>query len=505
MSNPNKILALRRGTFALAAIAAVLAAGAYVQTIIRFDPFASLKKTGKLVDPSLGARMENVKIESYDKEKLVTKAEMDRMDVRQDKQHYDLFGVHNGVFFSDKGLLNFDSPRAEWNVPGHQMNAPQGAHVEGKNLDLQVSQFAFRSDKGMVDINGAVKGKLNGGNVEARGVKYNVDNGMVKTGPIRWEGKIPSEIQVADQTDPHVWNIESDDFHQVGDIQTYTNGVAFDGDIYVLADVIEHNQKTDLVTATGHVRYFSSKADMVCDKAVIERKVKKATMTGNVQMLLKEKEKQATVSKDEVIPPYRPVVPDEIAKTRPKANQTTQTPEQKKLDDEIRSGKNVHDFPTICYADQIVYWYKKDERHAEITGKPQARQELHDGGWRQVWTHVGYYDGEKDTLKMVSSEGQKDTRMLNSIGDDLTADWVLFSTKEGEDGDWSGKGVKGHVVDYSDEVPRDSKKAPVKQPTEKTGTTSGGTGVGTTGGGTTGGGTTGGGSTGGGKSQKSGG
>ncbi|HWA82432.1 MAG TPA: hypothetical protein VG820_03295, partial [Fimbriimonadaceae bacterium] len=363
MSNPNKILALRRGTFVLAALAAVLSAGAYLQTVIRFDPFASLKKTGKEVDPSLGARMEKVHIESYDKTKLVTQANMDRMDVRQDKQHYDLFGVHNGIFYSDKGdPLQFDSPRAEWNVPSHEMNAPVGAHIKDKNVDLQTSQFEFRSDTGQVTVPGAVNGKIKGGNVQARSVQYNVDNGIIKTGPLHWEGKIPNAVQEGaqdDQDGPRVWNIEGDSFESHGDVQTYTNGIGFDGDIYILADKIEHNRKTDLVTATGHVRYFSSKADMICEKAVIERKIKKATLTGSVQMLLKEREKQATVSKDDVIPPYRPVVPEEIAKERPKADATGQTPEQKKLDDEIRSGKNIRDFPTICYADQIEYWYKK--------------------------------------------------------------------------------------------------------------------------------------------------
>ena len=82
----------------------------------------------------------------------------------------------------------------------------------------------------------------------------------------------------------------------------------------------------------------------------------------------------------------------------------------------------------------------------------QARQELDGNRWRQVWTNKAYYDGEKETLRMVSSEGKMDTRMINSIGDDFVTEYLVTSTVDGSNDFESGK-MKGFLFDYSDEVP----------------------------------------------------
>jgi lipopolysaccharide export system protein LptA len=458
MSQPNKFLVVKRASFALGALAVTLLVGAVVETVVHIDPFAGLKQTSKDVDPKLGVRIEGVKLESYEGEKLVTQAEMDRMDIRQDKQHYDLFGVRKGVFYSEKGALQFDAPRAEWIVPSHQLEAPQGAHVKDKNVDLNVPHFAFKSDKGDVRIPGSVSGKLNDGQVNAKDILYNVNSGMITTGPIRWKGKIALQ-QDGDDGKPRTWSISGDSYRVKGEVRSWVNGIAFDGEIKVTADNVDLNSRTDVIVATGHVHYFSSKANMSCEKAIIERKIKKATLTGDVLMLLKAKESQVQEPLDEGIPPYRPIVPEEIAKTRPQAEQSGQTEEQKKLDEQIRSGKNMREYPTICHADQVIYYYKPKERHAEISGHPQARQEMAEGAWRHIWSTTGHYDGEKETLKLLGTNGALDVRMMNSIGDDITTDWATVSTKEGEE-DMEGGKVKGSFVGNSDDFPRDSRKVP---------------------------------------------
>src|ERR1019366_3974108 len=89
--------------------------------------------------------------------------------------------------------------------------------------------------------------------------------------------------------------------------------------------------------------------------------------------------------------------------------------------------------PVRIGADRIVYWYKKGERHADITGSPQAQQELPEGRWRMAWSNHAKYDGEKETLTLISSPGLHDTRMKNSIGDDGTAAIYTFSTKDDDD------------------------------------------------------------------------
>jgi hypothetical protein len=482
MPSFNKLIAFKRAGVGLGAFAVVLGAGAWLQTIVRLDPFAGLKQTSKDVDPNLGVRIEGVTLQSYDHEKLVTKATLKRLDVRQDRRHFDLFDVDSGVFYSKEGQIAFDTPRAQWDVSAHELDAPQGAHIKDKNADLQVPHFAFKSDTGDVHAPGAVQGKLYDGTFKAMNVRYNVNKGSFRSGPIEWNGKIALSFQDEDKPAPRFWKFKSEgeSYTKGKDVTVYEKAYGTDDEIIVMADLLEHNKKTNVVAATGNVRYFSAKCNMVCEKAVIERDIRKATLVGNVQMLLKEKEKQTTISMEDGIPPYRPIVPDQLAKSRPQAEGSGQTPEQKKLDDEIRSSKNMRDYPTICYAEKIEYWYKKKERHAIITGSPQARQELRDGGWRQVWTHIGYYDGEKETLKLVSSDGQQDTRMINSIGDDGVADWIQLSTKEGDE-DWRALHMKATIADYNDEIPRDdSKKIPPLPTTQPVKGTGGGKSGGTT-------------------------
>jgi hypothetical protein len=472
MSSSNRIVAVKRGSLLVAALAVVLAAGAVIQTVLRIDAYAALKATSKSVDPNLGVRIEGVTIKSYEKDKLVLKANMDRLDVRQDKQHYDLFGVKDGVFYSKKEALEFDAPKAQWNVQAHELEAPDGGHIKGKEADLQVPQFAFNSKTGVMNTLGPVKGKLSGkikGNIEAKGVRYDINKGSIRTGPISFAGTF-SGFQEAGQTSQRRWKLAGELMESEGDTRIYTKGEATDGDIWVFADRIEQNVKTDIIIATGHVKYISVKTNMACDKAVIDRAKKVATLTENVTMLLKAKEKQVAIKSDEGIPPFRPIVPAEIAKTRPQAEIDGPTAEQKKLDDEIRSSRNIRDYPTVCYADKVVYWYGKDNKHAEISGKPQARQELRDGAWRQIWTNMAYYDGEKDTLKLVATPGKDDLRMIDSIGDDSTAETLIVSTEEGNDKIWATK-VRATVPDYDNEIPKGDKP--------KTATTGGGGGQGT--------------------------
>ena len=44
--------------------------------------------------------------------------------------------------------------------------------------------------------------------------------------------------------------------------------------------------------------------------------------------------------------------------------------------------------------------------------------------------------------------------MKNSLGDDLVATWLLFSTKEDDD-QYEGEGVTGVVFSSDEEIPRD--------------------------------------------------
>ncbi|MFI5385521.1 MAG: hypothetical protein ACHQ50_05300 [Fimbriimonadales bacterium] len=474
MQHPTKLVVVKRGTVVLAVVAVALGAVAYVQVILRIDPFAGLKKTSKAVDPNLGLRMDGVQIQSYDQGKLEIKAGMDRMDVSQDMKTYNLYGIRNGAFFGKQGAMQFDAPKASWDVEHHELKASDGGHVKDKNVDLNVPEFLYGSDTGDVVAPGHVTGRLNNGQIDATNVKYNINSAAFDSGPARWVGKPDFSLQDAGQSDKRIWDVYGKKAHQKDDIWTGTDARATDGDIIVYGDHVEDNRKTHVATVTGHVRYYSPKANMTCDKAVIERDPKKVTMTGNVVMVLRPKEKQDKATDNEEIPPYKPVVPDSIAKDRPPAPPGEPTEEQKRVAEKIRSTKNVRDYQTNCLADKVIYWYKKGERHAEISGHPQALQIFPDESWRQAWANSAEYNGETEKLKLISSEGQQDTRMINSIGDDATADWIEVSTKDGDD-ETDAQNWKGRFQDYNNEVPKADK---AKKPPPAGGKTGGGTGGG---------------------------
>jgi hypothetical protein len=212
------------------------------------------------------------------------------------------------------------------------------------------------------------------------------------------------------------------------------------------------------------VQYFSAKADIVSDDCVIYRKEKRAVLTGHVLMYVKPKKDEDEKPKVEPLPPFQPQTPEEAIGKPPEKV----TDEEKQKANEIRDNKSVRDFPAIVVSEKTEYWYAKGARRAVITGSPQARQELSNSRWRLIWTNVGYYDGERETLKMVSSKSKHDTRMKNSLGDDVTAEWMLVSTKEDDDS-MKGHDFAGSLVNLENEdVPTDKPKTPTSAPAKST-------------------------------------
>ncbi|HZH99426.1 MAG TPA: hypothetical protein VEX38_10685, partial [Fimbriimonadaceae bacterium] len=270
------------------------------------------------------------------------------------------------------------------------------------------------------------------------------------------------------------WAIDSDSMRGTPTSEIYTNGSASDGEIMVKAPRIEREKKTDVITATGKVYYFSEKANIVCDKAVIYQKEKRAVLTGNVRMLVKPKDQEKLDFTE--VAPFEPLVPNKVLNDRPAPPPSAQAQQEKDLDDELRSSKTVRKYPVKVQAARVEYWYAKGQRKATITGNPQARQELAGGRWRHIWTHQAFYDGEKETLRLVSDKDKRDTRMKNSIEDDLVAQAVTISTRE-EDEDYEVEKPKGFVHTDPQDDPRD-KKGGGTPPPANTGGGSGGTGGG---------------------------
>jgi hypothetical protein len=172
------------------------------------------------------------------------------------------------------------------------------------------------------------------------------------------------------------------------------------------------------------------------------------------------------------IPPFRPNLPEHMVANAPAPSQSS---DEKALDDEVRSGKTTRTYPTVILGSTVEYWYSKGNRHAVVSGSPQATQQLAGTRWRKVWATRARYDGEANSVLLESAEKKPDVRMKNSQGDDLLARSFTFSTEEGND-DWSAQDLQGTVTADNQEetgtgtttTPPPPKAGAAKKPVEKT-------------------------------------
>lgn len=467
MSHSTKPTLLKQTMKVGAVAVTVVASIFYIQAFSKIDPLQNLRKKGITTPDQMGIKLKDVHMVQYRGSRRVTEAKVDLAFITSDRSEYRMQGVQNGAYIAEDGKrVHFSSPHAVWRPNRRILDADKGARLWNADMDLKTPKFRINESRNTLYIPGQFGGTFFKGSLKSNNLLYDMREQVATVGPTHWDGNLALTLQEGDKPAQKRWEFDSSKgvFRVKGDIRTWEKGTASDGEIIIQADTIEHNNKTDVVTATGHVRYFSPKANLTCEKAVIYRKEKRAVLTGSVDMLVKPKDKQTKAEIVE-IPPFRPMVPLDIAKDRPDAPPTTRDPQQKKLDEDLQNPKTLRDYPMAITAAKIEYWYGKGNRHAIVTGDPQARQELPEGRWRHVWAFQAFYDGEKETLKMDSRPGQTETHLQTSLGDDILAEEVTVSTKE-DDEDMEAKGVKGKIYGNSDDggdvgiKPPDSIKPP---------------------------------------------
>jgi hypothetical protein len=440
---------VKRGLAGIALAAVGVLGILYVQELAKIDPFARLKQSASGLDDRIGIRLENVRMRHYKGSKLMTNAVIDRVDITRDRSRFDLYGVHDGVYRGEKAEVLFSSKEGEWNDVRRVLEVKAGSHIKSKDFDLEVPDFKYTAAYQRLHVPGTIKGKLGDGVAQGSNLLYNLRDRSYSVKSVRWSGELALNLQDTGDPKPTKWDITGSDMDAKGGKQIFLNGVADSGDTIIKAPHIERDVKTDVVTATGRVYYYSVKANMVCDKVVIYRKEKRAILTGTVEMLVKAKGEQGKVLAVE-LPPFKPIVPDAIVANRPKPDKAD---DQKKQEDQVRSSENLRKYPIKVFAQRIEYWYGEGNRKADITGTPQARQELPEGGWRHVWAHHARYDGQAETLRLFSDPASQEVQMKNSIGDDLMAkEWFEVSTVENNE-DMKGKGIHGSIFGDPEKEP----------------------------------------------------
>lgn len=428
--------------FALGGTGAVLLTlqGMY---LLQLDPFAKYRPREPERADAIGIETYNVGFQVFDGQELVATCDVDKVAVRKDRQKYALEGIRNGKLKTKDGEFGFESASAEYEQRSKVLSALKGARFWNADVDLNVDGFAYYRQVDRFKTVGKVAGKFYGGTLSAYNFIYTPSEKSASAGPVTWKGPLEDKLQDSPIKSSRVWEVSGKKTTWSGDTQTYIEGRGADGEIIVTADQIVYDRKTDIVTATGKVRYFSAKTNLTCEKAVIYRKEKRAVLSGNVTMLVKPKDQEKL--EEGTIPPFRPIVPDQIAAGRPAP------PSLQQADEEVRKN-TIRKYPTQIWAERIEYWYARGSRRAVITGSPQARQDLPEGRWRHAWTKRAEFDAEAEKLKLISSDEKKDTRIKTSVGDDLLAKWLIVSTKEGAQDELEGEAVEGVVVSDDEDI-----------------------------------------------------
>jgi lipopolysaccharide export system protein LptA len=463
---------MRRSTknaLTLIALAAVSGAGYYgylaAKRVVKSDPLANYKEPPSAQPRNIAVETTNTTFKRFEAGLPQASCDVQRMEIASNRQVYNFFQVTNGKVIQDGKTYQFSAERGNWNGFNKLLTINGKSKLKGPKFDLNSTSVAYNEPQQSFTVQGAVKGTLYGGKLEVNRVFYSMRNSSFTTGKGVWSGIVPAEFQEGSNS-RRTWTISSDGSKSTGkDTTAHTNARATDGEVIIVAPNVTHDRKSEILTCTGRVRYFGAKANLIADKIVVYRKERRAMVTGNVLMLAKPKSAEDSKPKEEEITPFVPESVEGFGKI------PVDSEERKKKEELIRSSKNLRDYPLIITAKQIEYWYKKGERRALISGKPQARQELPDKAWRYGWSDTAKYDGEKEILELFSEKGSRNVTMRNSLGDELIAEWASLVTQEGSDEYEYRKGTIRMTIEDDEDIPRENK-----------GSTGGGTG-GSTGGG----------------------
>ena len=456
-----------------AGVVGALWIGQTLRKELRGDPLAAYRNPVRGDLPEMvGLRLTNVRIRRWKGETLQADFQMRGVDVERNRQVFAMTGIHDGVYRGPvgeqgrTGEFRFAAAGGRFNGFSSLLELNGDVRVAGKEFELESQGLVYTERTRQLRLSRGVQGRALGGNVSAMNVSYDLAKEIFTTGPAMWKGKIPARFlamaggELPADFQRKVWDVKADFTTTKGNLSVLTRGTARDGEVIISAPKITIDNRTDNLVATGGVRYWSGGANFVADKATVVRREKRALLEGNVRMLVKTKADEAKGPVVEELPPYTALPPEKV-----KAGQALPDP---KAADKVRSGKSVRDYPLVIVADKVDYIYAKGRRVANITGAPQARQELGDGAWRQVWTTTARYDQEKELLRLVGQKGGAEARLKNSIGDDLVADWFELSTAEGDD-EYSGSAIRGVVTTSEDEVPKAGNKTGEKADGGKSG------------------------------------
>ena len=485
-----------RKTMGNAAILALLAAlgGGAVQV---YRKYGSLNPYGNLghahtADPMAEVTAKGVRVREYHDGKLVTQADAEKLTMAQGGNQIVLDHVKNGVSKTPQGPVSFAGGKGVLNPLTKTVEVSQGVRVKGGDFDVSSRMATLSGRTGEVNVPTPLQGTIGGGRFTAASMVHRNNTNFTRIVLPEWKGRVTAQDAPTPMKNKQ-WRFTGDEVTNGTDdakrakdpverrLRHAVNGWATDGEMVITSPTMMEDPETGIVTATGdkaaRATYHSAKADIVADKVVVYQKEHRAVCTGRVIMFVRPKadwDKPLRIDDDD----RGPLVPDVPASLLAKmSGGATLSQAEKDKIGELRSSKNLRDYPMQMAAEEVTYWYQEGERRAVAKGgTPTAYQKLDDGRWRQAWAPTANYDGEKDMLDLVGSLDKREVHMKNSIGDNNDCYQAKLSTAEDNDYAWMKK-PKALGTDFDADQPAGAKPgaagkaaaatAPVKAPPAK--------------------------------------
>lgn len=413
--------------------------------LIHVDVLASYNKPlPKGLKEDVGIAMDGAMVKHFSGNQLVTSARVAHLEMRKDRQFVSFEGISDGVYRGKEGQVQFTTQTANWSAAVKQLATQSISRVWDKNVDLKVSGFTVDKGTSILQVPGVFSGKFFGGLVTATGLRYNLKTESWTLANIEWMGELPKEMQDGVSKPKSKWTIKAPGGSSSdGKVSTYLKVTATDGEVIVKADKAVHELKSDVMTCTGNVSYFSAKADIAADTVTIYRKEKRALAVGNVHALLRSKDVALPTGAIREIPPFRPELPSGLTAAAPP---TQDVPD-------LRDPNNLRKYPVNAVATKVEYWYGKGNKRAKMDGKVEAYQELPSGQWRRMTSPSANYDGEKDVMKFLSAAGSKQVRMKDSWQDDILCRTLTVSTKDEDTSSWNAEDMEGDIYTQDEDIP----------------------------------------------------
>ncbi|MCH8273638.1 MAG: hypothetical protein IH851_02475 [Armatimonadetes bacterium] len=433
-----------------------LSGGALVFASVRWlaavDPFARFL-SGAYSEPlgsGVGSTMQDVDVTIRDGSDLVISFSAAEVTLRRDQQYMRLTIISDGkVYDEGREAAWFEAGIATYRGNQGLLEVAGAPRAGTEDWELRADRVFIDRGQKQMRAPGGMRGRYLDGDVTAATFVLNYADGTAEATDFEWEGPVAVDQEGRQEQRPVLISGERFESFTDPERQVFYTAEAIDEDTILRADVITRYVEEDVFIAEGNCEYRSPDAVLIAPKVVVYHKEKRAVITGGVYVLVKPEEDKGAPAAGPPLPPAEPELPEGIRQP-PGAEQEQEQEED--TQERVRSTENLRQYPIVITCEKVEYFYQEGEKRAILTGSPKARQDLGEGAWREITAPLALYQEDEELLTLESSEGERDVRLTNSNGDDLTAKRVVISTVEGKE-EYTAIEIKGTIM-----VPREESK-----------------------------------------------